>query len=179
MILRAQNGSPADAGGLYLCHYLSIYRYLYYRTGDAQTAEDLTSEVFLKMVRALPSYRVGVVPFQAWLFQIARNMAIDHYRRSRHYPLEELNENLDGHDPDLDSMVDFHFTSEELVEGLKKIEEAQRDVLLLRFVEGMAISDTAIVLHKSIDAVKGLQRRGLLALKTMLNHLEVGHDGSE
>ncbi len=120
MIARAQNGSPADTGNLYSRHYLSIYRYLYYRTGDAMTAEDLTSEVFLKMVRALPSYRIGNVPFQAWLFQIARNMAIDHYRRNQHYPLVELDENLDGNEPNLDSMIDFHFTSVDLAEGLKK-----------------------------------------------------------
>ncbi len=179
MIARAQNGSPADAGSLYLRHYLSIYRYLYYRTGDALTAEDLTSEVFIKMVRALPSYRPGIVPFQAWLFQIARNMAIDHYRRSQHYTLVELDENLDGNGPDMDSMVDFKLTSVDLVEGLKKIEETQRDVLVLRFVEGLAINETALVLHKSIDAVKALQRRGLQALKVKLNHLEIDHDGSE
>jgi RNA polymerase sigma-70 factor (ECF subfamily) len=179
IIARAQNGSPADAGELYMRHYLSIYRYLFYRTGDALTAEDLTAEVFLKMVRALPSYRSGIVPFQAWLFQIARNMSIDHHRRSQHYPLVELDENLDGGDPEMDRMVDFHLTSLDLVEGLKKIEESQRDVLVLRFVEGMAINETAIVLHKSIDAVKGLQRRGLQALKTLLNHLEVDHDRSK
>jgi len=179
MIARAQNGSPADAGGLYQRHYLSIYRYLYYRTGDTLTAEDLTAEVFMRMVRALPSYRFGVIPFQAWLFQIARNVAIDHYRRSQHYPLVELDENLDGDDPDLDSVIEYHLTSAHLVEGLKKIEESQRDVLLLRFIEGMAINETALILHKSVDAVKGLQRRGLQALKTLLYHLEVDRDGSK
>jgi len=179
MIARAQSGSPADAGGLYLRYYLSIYRYLYYRTGDVQTAEDLTSEVFLKMVRALPSYRSGTVPFQAWLFQIARNMAIDHYRRNQHYTLVELDDNMNGEDPDLDHLIDLNLTSADLVEGLKQIEETQRDVLLLRFIEGMAIKETAAVLHKSIDAVKALQYRGLLALKKLLNHLEMDHDATQ
>jgi RNA polymerase sigma-70 factor (ECF subfamily) len=122
---------------------------------------------------------VGIVPFQAWLFQIARNIAIDHYRRNQHYPLVELDENLDGDEQDTDNLVDYHLTSVDLVEGLKKINESQRDVLLLRFVEGMAINETAVVLHKSVDAVKALQRRGLQTLKKLLNHLEVGHDGSE
>ena len=178
MIVRAQNGSPTDAGELYTRHYVSIYRYLYYRTGNVHVAEDLTSEVFLKMVRALPSYRPGTIPFQAWLYQIARNMAIDHYRRNRHYALVELDESLDNSDPDMDQMIDYHLTSEDLVEGLKKIEETQRDVLLLRFIEGLALSETAVVLHKSIDAVKGLQRRGLQSLKILLDHQEVGHDQS-
>ena len=178
LVARAQNGGPADAGGLYSRYYLSIYRYLYYRTGDALTAEDLTAEVFLKMVRALPSYRPGIVPFQAWLYQIARNMAIDHYRRSQHYSLVELDENLDGDHPNLDSLVDLHLTSADLVEGLKKIEETQRDVLLLRFIEGLSINETADILHKSLDAVKALQRRGLQALRTQLNRLKVDDDGS-
>lgn len=178
VIARAQKGSPTDTGELYTRHYASIFRYLYYRTGDVQTAEDLTAEVFLKMVRALPSYRPGNVPFQAWLYQIARNLAIDHYRRFRNYELVELDENMDSSDPDMDQMIDYHFTSEDLVEGLKKIEETQRDVILLRFVEGLAISETAVVLHKSIDAIKGLQRRGLQALKILLDHQEVGHEQS-
>ena len=178
VIARAQNGSPTDVGELYTRHYASIYRFLYYRTGDALTAEDLTSEVFLKMVRALPSYKAGSVPFQAWLYQIARNMAIDHYRRDRHYELVELDENLDSSGPDMDQMIDVNLTSEDLINGLKNIEETQRDVLLLRFVEGLAISETAVILHKSIDAVKGLQRRGLQALKILLDHQEVGFDQS-
>lgn len=173
LIARAQNGSPSDVGAIYLRYHQSIYRYLYYRTGDHQTAEDLTSDVFVKMVQALPSYQFDTVPFQAWLFQVARNLAIDHYRRTSSHPLAAIDESMDGEDGDLEGKVDLRLSSSELAQGLIKIEESQRDVLLLRFIEGMPISEAAAVLHKSEDAIKALQRRGLLALRKILNHQEV------
>ena len=94
MVERAQRGNREALGALYTDHHQKIYRYLYYRTGDPQTAEDLTADVFLKMVQALPGYQVGSIPFQAWLYQIARNLAIDHYRRKSAHPLETIQENL-------------------------------------------------------------------------------------
>ena len=175
LITRAQRGSPEDVGALYGAFHQSIYRYLYYRTSDFQTAEDLTSEVFLRMVQSLSLYRIYITPFQAWLFQIARNLAIDHYRRSNTHPVLPLDENLDSDSLDLDQTVDFKFTCEELAQALAKMNDMQRDVLLLRFIEGMPIAETARVLHKSEDAIKALQRRGLATLRVLFAHQEVTH----
>jgi len=176
IIDRAQRGNPEATGALYTHYHQNIYRFLYYRTGDPQVAEDLTSEVFLKMVQALPAYRLHSTPFQAWLFQIARNLAIDHYRRSNSHPVAFLNENLNSPEMDMDSKVDFNLTCRGLADALARLDEAQRDVVLLRFIEGMPIAEAATVLHKSEDAVKALQRRGLAALRVMLNHNEEPYD---
>ena len=92
LVTRAQKGSADAAGQLYERHYRSIFRYLFYRTGDQQAAEDLTGEVFLKMVQALPAYRVTSATFRTWLFQIARNLSIDHFRRSQTHPVVTLEE---------------------------------------------------------------------------------------
>jgi RNA polymerase sigma-70 factor (ECF subfamily) len=176
LITRAQSGNPEACGALYTRYHQAIYRYLYYRTGDPHTAEDLTSEVFLKMVLALPRYRLQSVPFQAWLFQIARNQAIDHFRRSSARPTASLNESLASQAPDVDSAIDFRLTSANLKHCLDRIEETHRDVLLLRFIDDLSIADTASALHKTEDSIKGLQRRALAALRNLLDHHEVDCD---
>ncbi len=169
VIAKARDGSPEDTGELYSRYHQSIYRYLYYRIGDPQIAEDLTADVFLRMVQALPSYQLGAVPFQAWLFQVARNVAIDHFRRTSAHPISAIDENLRLDGQGLESQVDHRIASADLAVALSRLDDTQRDVLLLRFIEGLPIAETAQVLHKSEDSVKALQRRGLLALRAMFD----------
>jgi RNA polymerase sigma-70 factor, ECF subfamily len=167
VIVRAKHGSLEETGELYARYHQSIYRYLYYRIGDPHIAEDLTGDVFLRMVKALPSFQVGTVPFQAWLFQVARNVAIDHFRRTNAHPITAIDDNLHLEGQALESLVDFRIASADLALAISRLDESQRDVLLLRFIEGLPIAETAKVLHKSEDSVKALQRRALLALRSM------------
>ena len=173
LIVSAQGGCADAAGSLYERYHQRIYRYLYYRTSDPQTAEDLTAEVFLKMVQALPDYRALNASFQAWLFQIARNLAIDYYRRNHNHQPVELPEHLAVTNEDLDHAVENHLTSETISQALALLNDEQRDVLLLRFIEGMPIADVAQALHTSENAVKGLQHRALITLREILDHKEV------
>jgi len=173
LIGRAQRGSPEAYGDLYNCLYQEIYRYLCYRTGDPMVAEDLTSEVFLRMVQALPRYRVEASPFKAWLFQIARNLAIDHYRQAGKQSLVVMDENMGSADPEMDRMIESRLNSASLLQSLASMDELYRDVLLLRFIEDLSAAETARILEKSEDAVKALQRRALLALRVMLKHQEI------
>lgn len=175
LIHRAQQGEPAVVGELYERYQLIIFRYLYYRIGDLQTAEDLTSEVFIRMISALPGYSHQNVSFQSWLFRIARNLSIDHYRRinlRKDVPLEE-NQIASNDDP-LD-MVEQGLTSEQLKQALEKISTDQRDVVVMRFVTGMSIREVAQVMNKSQDSIKGLQRRALMALREILTEWEVAN----
>lgn len=178
LITRAQRGSPEACGELYDLYYQDIYRYLYYRTGDSNSAEDLTSEVFIKMVRALSNYQIQSTPFRAWLFQIARNLAIDHHRRKIARPIVALDENLDSQDIRVDRVVEARLTHESLMKRLGLLDESQRDVVVLRFIEEISIAETARILHKTEDAIKGLQRRALLTLRAGLSPMEEDHDGS-
>jgi RNA polymerase sigma-70 factor (ECF subfamily) len=175
LILRAQNGDTNALGALYEHYHLSVYRYLYYRIGDRQAAEDLTADVFVRMIRAIPAYRPRSVTFQAWLFQIARNIAIDHYRKMKHRDHAELEENMVDHEENVDASVDRSLTNAHLKQALAKLSDDQRDVLVMRFVANMPITQVAQTLHKSEDAVKGLQRRGLLALRAILVEWEVSY----
>jgi len=176
-ILGAQAGRPDQVTTLYEHYHAGIFRYLYYRVGDRQTAEDLTSEVFLRMIRNLGGYRLqgSSAPFQAWLFQIAHNLATDHFRRTSNHPQVTLAESLAAVDPEPDAGIERRLTHEHLRLALSRLNEDQRDVVVLRFVVGLPITEVAHTLHKSEDAVKGLQRRGLSALKDILSDLEVSY----
>ncbi len=172
LVARAQNGETAVIGELYDRYHLSIFRYLYYRVGDQQAAEDLTSEVFLRMIRALNGYRPQSVAFEAWLFQIARNLAIDYYRKMNDGKITPLEEHyVSGEDPE--QRLEHTLTSELLSKALARLNEMQRDVIVLRFINGLSITQVAQALHKSEDAIKALQRRGLSALREILSEWEI------
>ena len=174
-IRRAQTGDAQVISALYERYYRGIYRYLYYRVGDRQIAEDLTSEVFLRMLRFIAGFHPPASMFQSWLFQIARNLAIDHYRKMSGRENLPLEERMAAANVDLDRTVEHNLTSQSLRQALDRLTEDQRDVILMRFVAEMPLAQVARVLHKSEDAVKGLQRRALLALRRILTEWEISY----
>ena len=171
LVVQAQQGDSQAIGELYENYRLCVYRYLYYRTSDSHVADDLTSEVFLRMIRSLNSFRWKSVSFQAWLLQIAHNLLADHYRKMSYrndVQLEDFPMQL------RDSQnVEQSLNSVTLQQALNRLNGEQRDVIVMRFITGMPISDVAQALNKSEDAIKGLQRRGLAALKDVLSEWEV------
>jgi RNA polymerase sigma-70 factor (ECF subfamily) len=173
LIARAQSGDPAVIGDLYDRYRLSVFRYMYYKVGDLHAAEDLTSDVFLRMIRALNGYRPQNVSFDAWLFQIARNLAIDYYRKVGGKTPLSLEEHMITDKDDPDRNLERSLTSDLLLQALAKLSDLQRDVIVLRFVNGLPIAQVAQALHKSEDAIKALQRRGLGTLREILTDWEV------
>lgn len=176
VIRRAQTGDLAAIGELYDAHRDGVFRYLYYQVSDAQLAEDLTAEVFENMIRALPRYKEQGVPFQAWLFRIARNMAVDYFRKANMRKYTELDENVQANGITPEAAAEHLLTSTRLADALKKLNKNQRDVIILRFVVEMPIAEVARVLGKREDAIKGLQRRGLMALRGILSDWNVAYD---
>ena len=168
LITKAQDGGPEAAGKLYEQHQRSIFRYLYYRIGDQQVAEDLTGDVFLKMVQALPGFRGNIFAFRGWLFQIARNLSIDHLRRILAHPHVNIQENLVCSDEPTELTAERSLNADTLRRAIAHLNDEQKDVIILRFIEGMSLAETARTLHKSEDAVKGLQRRALQILRDQL-----------
>jgi RNA polymerase sigma-70 factor, ECF subfamily len=168
IIKRAQKGDAETVSILYERYHRMIFRYLYYRVGDRSLAEDLTSEVFVRMLRFLGGFKPPAASFQAWLFQIARHLAIDHYRKPSARNHLQLEENMKNDEQNLEDAVDRIITSERLSRALDDLTEEQRDVIILRFISEMPISDVAQALNKSEDAIKGLQRRALMALRDVL-----------
>ena len=173
LIRRAQEGETLVVSEIYDRYQRSIFRYLYYRVGDQQTAEDLTSEVFLRMIEKISSYRDQRTSFQAWLFQIARNLSIDHYRKMKARDESALKDEYPEEGEQPAEILDRDLTSEKLFQALEELPVNQRDVIVMRFVVGMPVGEVADTLHKTEDSIKGLQRRALLALREILTEWEV------
>ena len=171
VVARAQRGEAEAAGLLYEAHQAAIFRYLWFRLGEREIAEDLTGDVFVRMLEALPRYRPSATPFRAWLYRIARNLAIDHGRRAGHAPPVALEEVAASHDPadDPAHQVDPRLSLEALRAALAGLEAGQREVVTLRFLAGLSLRETAAVVNKTEAAVKAMQHRGLTALNQALN----------
>jgi RNA polymerase sigma-70 factor (ECF subfamily) len=158
-------------GELYDRHHTRIFRYLWSRLRDPHVAEDLTGEVFARMVKDLPGYRPRGIPFQAWLYRIAHNLAVDHQRVQGRHPLVSLDDAEDvraeGQDPA--AKVERQLTVERVESALEALDPIQRDVVVLRFLVGLSLREVAAALTKSVAAVKSLQHRGLVALRVALD----------
>jgi RNA polymerase sigma-70 factor (ECF subfamily) len=158
---------------LYDEHHESIFRYLWLRLGDRQLAEDLTGDVFMRMLSALPGYRSVGLPFRAWLYRIAHNLLIDHIRKTNHrqpVPLEAV----EGHADEDHSFSEFErrLQVDQLGWALAQLDEAQREVVVLRFIAGLSLKETALAVGKTEAAVKSMQHRSLAALRQLLSEPE-------
>ncbi|MCD4532593.1 sigma-70 family RNA polymerase sigma factor [Nocardioides sp. cx-169] len=161
----------ADAFGMLYDHYqTSVYRFLFYRTRSSTLAEDLTSETFFRALRSMTNFRWQGKDFGAWLMTIARNLATDHFKAGR-TRLEMTTEDMGAHDDSTDGpelTVLASLTNEILLEALTQLPDEQRDCLVMRFLQGMSIAETAAVLGRSDGAVKQLQLRGVRNLAKLM-----------
>lgn len=161
----------SDAFGLLYDHYQpSVYRFLFYRTRSGTLAEDLTSETFFRALRSMNNFRWQGKDFGAWLMTIARNLATDHFKAGR-TRLELTTEDMGLHDDATEgpeSSVLAGLTNEILLRALTELPPEQRDCLVMRFLQGMSIAETAAVLGRSDGAVKQLQLRGVRNLAKLM-----------
>ncbi|MCW2792507.1 MAG: sigma-70 region 2 domain protein [Nocardioides sp.] len=161
----------AEAFGLLYDHYQgSVYRFLFYRTRSTTLAEDLTSETFFRALRSMTNFRWQGKDFGAWLMTIARNLATDHFKAGR-TRLEMTTEDMGLHDDETEgpeSAVLAGLTNDILLRALKGLPDEQRDCLIMRFLQGMSIAETAAVLGRSDGAVKQLQLRGVRNLAKLM-----------
>ncbi|MBP8857757.1 MAG: sigma-70 family RNA polymerase sigma factor [Anaerolineaceae bacterium] len=167
-IRAASRGDPDAVAHLYELYQPGIFRFLYYRTGSKLFAEDLTSEVFLRMVRSMSGFQPGRGTFAAWLYQIARRVLYDWYRSNAAHPLVELAETHPDPAPQPEEAASKNLDHAVLAEAIQSLSAEQQDVVILRFINGLSLEMTAEAIHRSIDAVKGLQSRGLQKLREVL-----------
>lgn len=160
-----------EAFGLLYDHYNgAVYRFLYYRTRSQALAEDLTSETFFRALRSMTGFRWQGKDFGAWLMTIARNLATDHFKAGR-TRLELTTEDMGLHDDAAEgpeSEVLAGITNEILLKSLSQLPDEQRDCVVMRFLQGMSIAETAAVLGRSEGAVKQLQLRGVRNLAKLM-----------
>ena len=170
-LVELARGGDTEAFGLLYDHYQSsVFRFLFYRTRSSQLAEDLTSETFFRALRSMSNFRWQGKDFGAWLMTIARNLATDHFKAGR-TRLELTTEDMGVHDDATEgpeSAVLAGLTNEILLCALKALPAEQRDCLIMRFLQGMSIAETAAVLGRSDGAVKQLQLRGVRNLAKLM-----------
>ncbi|MEX2227086.1 MAG: sigma-70 family RNA polymerase sigma factor [Dehalococcoidia bacterium] len=167
---RARMGDQAALADLYDWYMPRVYRYAVARVGNVAEAEDLTEEVFLKMLGAIGGFRWRDVPFSSWLFRIAHNHIATHFRRSaqRGGPTSELTEDMVDVRESPSSVVEDRITLEEVRRAAELLPEAQRDVITMRFAVGLSIAETAKALGKREGNVKALQHKAVAKLQKML-----------
>ena len=166
----ARGGDAEAFGQLYDHYHGSVYRFLFYRTRSTSLAEDLTSDTFLRALRGMGSFRWQGKDFGAWLMTIARNLCTDHFKAGR-TRLEVTTEDMGLHDDATEGpekWVLAGLTNEVLLNGLRELSDEQRDCLIMRFLQGLSIAETAEVLGRSEGAVKQLQLRGVRNLAKLM-----------
>ena len=165
LISLAKNGDEYAISSLYDIHCQGIFRFLYYRTGDHYIAEDLTSEVFIQMIRSLHKYNLDSGSFTSWLYTIARHLSIDHYRKTKSRPEQAITEDFISTESGPEDTNDKTQLQNQLISRIKELPKEYRELIALRFVSQLSIHETAITLGKTIDSVKGMQYRALEVLR--------------
>ncbi|HKF13638.1 MAG TPA: sigma-70 family RNA polymerase sigma factor [Gaiellaceae bacterium] len=166
LVERAQRGDRAALEELYLLHFDRIYSYLHMSVGSRHDAEDLTTQTFLKMLEAIGRFQWRSVPFSAWLFRIAHNLAMDHFRANRRWqPEEEIPEAIQGEETSAEEQALVSLGETSMLEMIERLSPEQRQVLTLKFVFRFSNGEAAAILGKTEGAVKSLQHRALASLQ--------------
>src|SRR6266508_6256514 len=169
VVQRAKTGDSEAITQLYEEHAPRLYRYFLPRLGGrSHQAEDLTEEVFVRVLERIESYEDRGLPFGAWLFRIAHNLLIDHQRRLPHQPHVGLEECEELQSSAAEQSLAQAMVSHELREAMRHLTREQQQVLVLRFIRGLSIAEAAASLSKTEESVKKLQARALQAMRRLL-----------
>ena len=173
LVRRAQKMEPEAFGELYEAHFDRIYRYMMLRVRNQADAEDLTQQVFVKALEHIGSYRYRGMPFAAWLFRIAHNQLVDHWKKKsrekgRVMPLEQMDEAGMICDDDPAFLAERQADIKEVAIACEALSDGQREVISLRFAGGLSVAETARAMGRSEGAVKVLQHAALAKLRRTL-----------
>jgi RNA polymerase sigma-70 factor (ECF subfamily) len=169
LLHQAQDGNSESIGQLYYANMERIYRFVYFRVEDQQTAEDITSQVFLKAWGNLDRFQFSRTPYLAWLYTIAHNAVIDHYRtRKVTTALDDVQLSQPDHSEVVENDIDLTVEMQSVKMALRALTDDQQKVLTLKFIEGLSNNEIARHLGKREGAIRALQMRGLQALAKQL-----------
>jgi RNA polymerase sigma-70 factor, ECF subfamily len=174
LVARGQQGDREALEELYLIHFDRIYSYLHVSVGNRHDAEDLTTQTFLKMLEKIGSFRWQSAPFSAWLFRIAHNLAMDHFRARRRWQPEEEVPEPPAHEAEPSAELEAMRTigRESMLKLIEDLSPEQQQVLTLKFVFNLPNAEVAAILDKSQGAIKSLQHRALVSLQKQIEGSE-------
>ncbi len=173
LVERAQAGDRSALEELYLLHFDRIYSYLHVTVGNKHDAEDLTTQTFLKMLESIGKFRWQSAPFSAWLFRIAHNLSMDHFRASRRWqPEEEVPEPPADESTSAEMGALESIGQKSMLALIEDLSPEQQQVLTLKFVFNFPNGEVATILGKTEGAIKSLQHRALASLQKQLEKRE-------
>lgn len=168
----AMKYNEAALGELYDRYETKIYTYIYRRTGDEVLAEDMTAQVFMKMLQAIRDEKAWHSSFSGWLYRIAHNLVIDYYRQRDRHGQVSLDDNptlTDENDNPVENVA-AQMEAEQVRFAMRQLTDEQAEVLSLRFLEGYTIQEVAVMMDKSEGAIKALQYRAVATLRQLLEY---------
>lgn len=169
MVDAARTGDESALSELYTLYFPRVYRYILARTGSTYDAEDLTEEVFMRVLEAIERFQWRDVPFSAWVFRIAHNAVISQRRkdgtRGRSAPLSDVLA-IDSQGPD--ELVENRLALNQIMEAAEQLPEAQRQVIALRFSAALSVAETAAAMGKGEGNVKVIQHKAISKLREMM-----------
>ena len=172
LVRMAQEGDTSSFGELYERFFDQIYRYVSFKTGSPSEAEDITGEVFVRMLESIHKFKWQGHPVSSWLFRIAHNLVVDHFRRKGKRNVVSLDNatiNVEAVAVDVDSHIDTEMSMDEVRKAMVGLTVLQKEVISLRFAAGLSVAETAEAVGKKENAVKALQHAGLKKLRRFLN----------
>jgi RNA polymerase sigma-70 factor (ECF subfamily) len=175
---RLQKREPEAWSAVYEEYFPRVFRYIALRVSNRTEAEDLTEQAFLKALESIDSFRWRGVPFPAWLFRIARNLVIDYWRTAKSKTPLPLDESLLNDDADPVAIAETNLDIKQVFQAIGQLTQSQREVIELRFVGGLSVTEVSKLLGKSEGAVKVMQHSALVALRKKLSFgggHEAGH----
>jgi RNA polymerase sigma-70 factor (ECF subfamily) len=168
VVRRAQEYDEPAVAALYEKYYPKIYNYAFMQMGDAQASEDLASDVMLKMIESIHKYTFRGLPFGAWVFRIARNRLIDLHRRRRRRGEVDLSSGLSSALASPQALAERALERGQIQVALKHLTDEQRQVIVLKFIQGFDNRSIGQIMGRSEGAIKSLQHRALGALRRVL-----------
>jgi RNA polymerase sigma-70 factor (ECF subfamily) len=176
VIRRAQALDPGALAELYDRHFDGIYRYLFTRLRHQADAEDLTEQVFLKMVDSIQRYRPRGVAFSSWLYRIAHNLLVDRYRRAGKEAVE-LSRDLRDYRPQADpaAMAQSSEDRRRLFAAIQRLTPEQQQVITMRYIDNLEVEEIARLTHRRAGAIHSMQHRALASLYRFLLEQEEVH----
>jgi RNA polymerase sigma-70 factor (ECF subfamily) len=159
-------------GAVYDKYFSEIYRYVLYRIGDPTVAEDIASDVFMRLLESVQVGRPPQTNLKGWLIGTASHIVTDHLRKKYRRPEEEISESLPDRGPSLTAEVDQREQNRMVNDAYAQLTSEQQHVLALRFGQGYSLEETAATMNKNVNAVKALQFRALAALQREVGEVD-------
>ncbi|HEX2902985.1 MAG TPA: sigma-70 family RNA polymerase sigma factor [Jatrophihabitans sp.] len=170
LVRAVQDGDAQAFGQLYDRYVNQVFRFIYYRVNDRQLAEDFTSETFLRALRRITTINYQGRDIGAWFMTIARNIVFDHTKSARFRLEINTSDSIepDEHGDSPEAAVLAHLTNTRLMEAVNQLNDEQKECIVLRFLQGLSVAETAAVMGKNDGAIKALQHRAIKRLAGMV-----------